>query len=166
MNGVGILESQLNRTTFDIDTAIDAMLKIGKNVLTNTTGYDTATVINQLEEIRSVMENVLERLVGFVQSLACRPLYAIYSTVTHEAACTNSYTGTVWIFVSLLFMSFFGLLAITFRAALYPVIEDSWDLELEEEKLSEMETKPSKPLEIHPEVSLNATDRTHENEVN
>ena len=160
LHDVNLLEIQLNRTIADINMTIDAMIKVGKDVLTNMTGNDTASVLNQLEEIRPVMGDVLERLVDFVQSLACRPLYDVYSTVTHEAVCTNSYTGIVWIFVSLLFMSFFGLLAITFRAALYPVIENNWELELEEEK----EKEPPKQLESHPGISLNASDRTHENE--
>lgn len=142
------------------------VIEIGKDALTNTTGYDAATIISQLEHIRPAMGNATHSLVNFVQSLACRPLYAIYSTVTHEAACTNSYTGTVWIFVSLLFMSFFGLLAITFRAALHPIVRNDWDLELEEEEhRSERNMGLTQSLEDkHPEMSLNATDRTHENE--
>ena len=146
-----------------IDTAIDAVREVGHDTLTNMTGYDVGNITNMLEDIRPAMANITDTLIAFVQRLACRPLYDVYYTVTHEAACTNSYTGTVWIFVSLLFMSCFGLLAITFRAALYPVVANDLELDSEEEKESEKEMGLVQSLEKQPELCLNATDRTHEN---
>jgi len=129
LTDVNDLEDRLNQTIGDIQTTVEDVATVGAEMLTNTTGYNATIITNQLQEFEGSLTILLEIVREFLEDVACQGLHEIYSTVMHQAACTNSYTGTFWVFLSLIMMAFFGLLAITFRSAMYPVIIVDADLE-------------------------------------
>lgn len=120
-----VLKQYLNNTLSDIDLTFQQIREAGGlKALANETGFNATIITEQLEDFRPIMDRAVAKLAAFAVSLPCRPMYKLYSLATHKAACTAAYQLSFWMFVSLLFMSFFGLVAVTFRSALYPVAID------------------------------------------
>ncbi|CAB9511836.1 expressed unknown protein [Seminavis robusta] len=131
------LKRSINSTLFDIGSLMEEITAVDTVALSQQVGYNVTVVQLQLLRLRQPLLDVLRHLVDFIHSLACRPIYAVYHTVAHKAVCTESYTGLFWVFMSLIWISFFGLLALTFGSALYPVLVPEpflWDLELKEKQ--------------------------------
>ena len=58
---------------------------------------------------------------NFKGIISCENINPIYTTLVHEATCTDAVDGLTWIYASCLGLYFFAMMMITFRAALYPV---------------------------------------------
>lgn len=131
------LERQINRTLTEIPVFIKEVTDLNVTRLSHDIGYNVTDLERMLLNARGPLKNLWELFIDFLNSTACMPLFQIYAEVAHQATCTEAYSGTYWTFMSLLWISMFGLLAITFRAALYPVVTSQsfeWDLELLEKQ--------------------------------
>jgi hypothetical protein len=136
--GVEDMRRQIRRTLSGMPAFIEEVKGLNTTQFSALAiGYNVTDLERALLDLREPLRDLGENFVDFLKSVVCIPLYLIYREVTYQAACTEAYNGTYWTFMSLLWISLFGLLAITFRAALYPVVTAEsfeWDLELLEKQ--------------------------------
>ena len=97
-------------------------------------------VIGDFDSIEGYLDSLNGNFVELYSStdeianlLGCESVNSIYVDAIHDNACTQMPHALLWTFVSLLIISFFGLLMITFRAA--------W-LEVEEPNLKVIDELP------------------------
>ncbi|CAB9528074.1 expressed unknown protein [Seminavis robusta] len=109
LENVEDLESRIDSTLIDIESVLEEIAVIDTEQLSQQIGYNVSAVQVQLLRLREPLEELQGHILEFIHSLACRPLYAAYYTVAHQATCTESYTGLFWAFMSLLWINLFDL---------------------------------------------------------
>ena len=119
-----------------VNRSAHAMLEVlGKTSIQSLTalcGLTTAqaTALKALVELAHEATHVLNRgAVGLRDLLECETFNPIYNTFVHDAFCSQGVSGLTYIFSTTLVISVFSMIMIMFRAALYPVVEATDQLE-------------------------------------
>jgi hypothetical protein len=94
---------------------------VGVKVLTQDLEYNITDVEMKLKTFTENAATLVDNIEEALARLTCIRLYDIYYKVAHDATCEASYSGLLWTFSSLLVMTFFGFMMLTFRAAVYPI---------------------------------------------
>jgi len=90
-----------------------------------------AVVSDEVTKVRQSLDQFSSLFDQVLQYTDCDRITPLYTRLFNGASCSSSLNGLSWTFYSLLTISFFGFLMISFRAALYKVKNISSFLGLE-----------------------------------
>jgi len=89
-----------------------------------------ATALQNGVQVISVVSQDLEKLLGsFKGIISCQNINPIYTSLVHDATCTEAVNGFNWLYGSCFALCICAMTMITFRAALYPVKRPELDLD-------------------------------------
>lgn len=84
-------------------------------------GGTLGPVLELLDQFLSHATALMDAGSKAIDLVKCKNIVPLYTRTVYEATCVSSIRGTKWCFVSLLMISVFGMLMITFRGAYYPI---------------------------------------------
>jgi len=84
-------------------------------------GHEYGPIVELLLQLQDLITLLAQVSVRALNLMSCRNIVPLYTTAVYEATCTMSPVGLTWIFSCALVIAFFGMLAITFRGAYYPI---------------------------------------------
>lgn len=113
---------QLDSVTDAVRKFDDMMDEIGIQEIARRLAQNITGVRERAGQIRERVGDLRETLKEILQELACFRFYEIYDQVIHNATCDESRKGLSWAFASLLVMCLSGMMMLTFRSVLYPVV--------------------------------------------
>ena len=117
----------------------NALNTVDQDQLQEYCGTGFQAEMDLLVEVEGIMKVLLTDLKKGVELVSCESIHSLYSRTFHEGTCIQAVNGLAWIFSSLLIISFFGMLIITFRSALYDVVWHDEFGEGEEEEQQQQE---------------------------
>ena len=92
-------------------------------------------VLNSLSLMDEEFSKVIDTTEIMSDIIACERVNSIYIDLVHGATCSDITYALTWMFAMLLFFSCFGLLIVTFRAAILPPKKSSdYNAEQQEER--------------------------------
>jgi len=120
----------ISETAFSVVNAVNDVVRILSNqtltAIEKECGLDQAAAsalqggFKLINEASDVLWSTLVSLAGII---GCGNMNPIYTTFMHDALCIDGVSGLTALFSTTMFLSFFAMLMITFRAAMYPATQ-------------------------------------------
>mmetsp|Transcript_5507 Transcript_5507/g.8458 ORF Transcript_5507/g.8458 Transcript_5507/m.8458 type:complete len:164 (-) Transcript_5507:52-543(-) len=142
VSGCNVVPAAMNDIT-QLITMVKSMLAAANDLADNiasdgvddvatSCGLDkaAATALQNGVQVISGVSQDLEKLLGsFKGIISCQNINPIYTSLVHDATCTEAVNGFNWLYGSCFALCICAMTMITFRAALYPVKRPELDLD-------------------------------------
>ncbi|KAL7551453.1 hypothetical protein ACHAWF_014640 [Thalassiosira exigua] len=120
------IADQIKEVVHTVHDLSEVLMKTQPSVLERQCGLDSAaaTALQGGAELLHGASHVVNKAwIGVRQLLECKNINPIYTTFVHDAICVQGIEGFTWIFASSFVLVIFAMLMVTFRAALYPIMQ-------------------------------------------
>eukprot|EP00980_Cylindrotheca_fusiformis_P030004 scaffold24174_cov117-Cylindrotheca_fusiformis.AAC.5 len=104
-----------------LDTFSDTLSQIPEEQLRLGCGFSFDPLLELLDRFSTHATELLDIGKQAEDLVKCDTIVPLYIRLVHTATCDSSVYGAKWCFVSLLMISFFGMILITLRGAYYPM---------------------------------------------